>query len=663
VTAVTALPRLGIVVVSYGSSELLSTNLVATAAGCPDGVVVVVDNFSTRTERGAVTTLCEAQGWTLVAPADNLGFGGGVNLGAAAAFRGGAEAILILNPDATIDAESVDRLRSRVAADPLTLVSPVVRHPDGRVWFGGSDLHLRSGSLASTRRRATLRPGPVETWLSGACLLVSRRLWRLVGGFDERYFLYWEDVDLSHRVREAGGDLAVVEEATAVHDEGGTQQRSGAAKSDVYYYYNIRNRLLFAALRLDPATRARWALTCGPAAYEILLRGGRRQFARRGGQPLAAAARGTLAGLRLIARPPTAAAPTIPARSDARPLVVLQSFPRPRPTTNPYLVMLAEQLEADPDVELRVFSWRESLTGRYDVFHAHWPEILVSGQSPAKKAVRQLLFLTLVAKWRREGTAIVRTLHNVHPPQGISRREALLLRLFERETDLFIRINDSTSLPSGVASETVPHGHYRTWFEPYARPDPVPGRVAYVGLVRRYKGVDSLVEAFRQTDDRRLSLTVGGQPSSPELAQALSRRAAGDPRIRLDLRFLPDEELVAAVSQAELVVLPYRDMHNSGTALMSLSLGRPILVPDNAVNRRLRGEVGVAWVHLYAGPLTAAVLEETLTAVKQSPSAPPDLSRRDWGPAGPAHVAAYRRALALAGRRAATPAPAVVEAV
>ena len=101
--------------------------------------------------------------------------------------------------------------------------------------------------------------------------------------------------------------------------------------------------------------------------------------------------------------------------------VVLQSFPPPRSTTNPYVVMLADSLRALPTVEVRYFSWKTALLSRYDVFHAHWPEILASGRSPLRKLVRQALFVLLLLKLRITRTPAVRTLHNLHLPDGISR--------------------------------------------------------------------------------------------------------------------------------------------------------------------------------------------------------------------------------------------------
>lgn len=285
-------------VVNYGSHELLRANLGRVSADNPDLRVVVVDNFTTELELRAVDELCAEQGWRLIASPANLGFGGGNNLAATAAIADGSEHLLLLNPDARIDAASLQRLSEIVAADPMALVSPVIETAYGRTWFDGFDLHLERGRMRAARKR--LGTDRAELWLTGACLLVSRRLWEAIGGFDDRYFLYWEDLDLCRRAREAGASLAVVPEARAVHDEGGTQQPSGErARSETYYYYNIRNRLLFAAQHLPPADRRRWVRTAPAEAYQILLRGGRRQLLQSWA-PWRAAVRGTWDGLRLM---------------------------------------------------------------------------------------------------------------------------------------------------------------------------------------------------------------------------------------------------------------------------------------------------------------------------------------------------------------------------
>jgi beta-1,4-mannosyltransferase len=336
-----------------------------------------------------------------------------------------------------------------------------------------------------------------------------------------------------------------------------------------------------------------------------------------------------------------------------RSLVVLESFPRPRPTTNPYVVMLARSIE-EAGARVRYFSWPVALLGQYDVLHLHWPEALLAGRNPMKNLVRQLLYLVVLLRARLTRVPIVRTVHNLHLPSGISRRERLLLQLTERWTALRIRVNSSTELPAGSAFDTIVHGHYRDWFAEHTEPATVAGRLAFVGQIRNYKGLPKLIEAFGQTAGLPgadgLTLHVAGAPTARDLADQLRAQAAPDPRIRLRLDFLTDAELVREIGEAELVVLAYVEMHNSGGALAALSLGRPVLVPANEVNRRLAEEVGPGWVLCYDGLLRADHLLAALAELHAQGEratrelSAPDLSARGWGRVGADHVAAFHRA-------------------
>jgi len=237
--------------------------------------------------------------------------------------------------------------------------------------------------------------------------------------------------------------------------------------------------------------------------------------------------------------------------------------------------------------------------------------------------------------------------HNLELPQGISRREVALLRLLQRRTTLLISINTSTPL-GDRPQVTITHGHYRDWSRSYPPAAPVPGRVGYFGLIRRYKGVDTLLRAFGELSDHpELSLFIGGKASSRQLQAELTQLATSDPRVECTFAFLTDAELVRAATSSELVVLPYRDMHNSGGVLAALSLNRPVLVPENEVNRRLAQEVGPGWVHTYPDRLSGADLLRALDAVRDASRGCPDLSARDWDKAADQHLAAYRRAISL----------------
>jgi beta-1,4-mannosyltransferase len=328
-------------------------------------------------------------------------------------------------------------------------------------------------------------------------------------------------------------------------------------------------------------------------------------------------------------------------------LVVLQSVPDPKPTTNPYLVQLIRSLRAS-GVEVLTFSWRQALLGRYDLLHMHWPEILCRGNGRVRTLARQLALVVLVGRLAFTRTPIVRTLHNPTRHERTSLREDLLMQLVDRCTTCAIAISAKTAPLPGRPMVTIPHGHYRDHYSRFVLPESRRGRLAYVGLIRPYKGTEELISAFRGLPGGGRSLTVSGSPRTPELAAELTERAAGDNRITLELRYLSDAELVTRIGEAELVVLPYRDLHNSGVALAALSLGRPVLVPANEVTTDLAAEVGQGWVFSYAGELTSDALMAGLQALDATcRSAEPNLSRREWSTAGEAHMAAYTMALRL----------------
>lgn len=326
-------------------------------------------------------------------------------------------------------------------------------------------------------------------------------------------------------------------------------------------------------------------------------------------------------------------------------LTVLQSVPEPRATTNPYVVMLFEHLRS-AGVEVLPFSWRTALLGRYQVFHVHWPENLVRGRGALRTLARQVLILVLLLRLRVTRRPVVRTLHNVSRHEQVSRRETWVLGLVNRWTDRGIAINSATAPPAGVPVSVIPHGHYRDWFTVDPAVHPIPGRLAYVGLIRAYKGVESLLAAFRELNGPGLTLTVSGQPRTTELADELRRLSLGDDRIILDLSYISDAELAAKVAEAELVVLPYREMHNSGAALAALSMDRPVLVPANRVNEELAAEVGPGWVLSFSGDLTAQVIREALEILSEGERrGRPDLSGRGWSHAGERHREVYLQVL------------------
>lgn len=292
-------PRLGIVVVNYGSHRLLAENL-ADLSGQPGVHVVVVDNLHSELERAAIRRLAADCNWELVARPGNDGFGGGVNAGVARALDLGCTSLLVLNPDAQISPTCVQGLWEGAELHRGAVISPTLVTSTGAPYFSGCQVNLHSGRMRSSWS-GDGGGGVWRDWLTGACLAFHREAWKRVGGMDEDFFLYWEDVDFSLRCADVGLTLVVRGDLVAVHDEGGTQDRRGAAKSATYYFYNCRNRLLFASRHLSRSRQLRWLASTPRESWAILRRGGRRQLVQSS-QPLSATVRGSLDGIGLSLR-------------------------------------------------------------------------------------------------------------------------------------------------------------------------------------------------------------------------------------------------------------------------------------------------------------------------------------------------------------------------
>lgn len=177
---------------------------------------------------------------------DNLGFAGGCNRGIEHALKGNADYIWLLNNDALTRPETVSRLVEALEKNEKSGASAALVL-EGKV--EGVDLREVAGvgKINFWKAKTYLRPLPLDAskpecfWLSGSNLMLKTKALEKVGLFDERFFLYFEDVDLGYRLKQAGYDLILVE--TVVEHEGNASTPGGL--SLWRNYYHTRNRLLF----------------------------------------------------------------------------------------------------------------------------------------------------------------------------------------------------------------------------------------------------------------------------------------------------------------------------------------------------------------------------------------------------------------------------------
>jgi N-acetylglucosaminyl-diphospho-decaprenol L-rhamnosyltransferase len=234
--------RIGIVTVTYRSNDVLPSFLDSIAASSSERVeVVVVDNYPGEGSRAS--ELAEGAGARYVALPRNPGYGGGMNAGVAA-LPDAVQWVLITNPDVVLHPGVIDTLLNVALLDStIGAVGPAVVNPDGSVYPSARRVpSLRTGighalfvnlwrdnpwTQRYLQDSASIQPRDAG-WLSGACLLVRRDVFALLGGFDDGYFMYFEDVDFGYRLGKAGLRNRYEPGAVVTHVGGHTADRDSA---------------------------------------------------------------------------------------------------------------------------------------------------------------------------------------------------------------------------------------------------------------------------------------------------------------------------------------------------------------------------------------------------------------------------------------------------
>jgi GT2 family glycosyltransferase len=256
-------PAIAVVIVCHNSAAELAATLPALGRELRESdEVVVVDNASSDDSAATAARLLPRA--TVVRSEENVGFAGGCHLGTRASA---APLILLLNPDAVPQPDCLDELRAAAARHPgwgawqalVTLPGGATVNTSGNIvhWLGFG----WAGQLDEPV--AGVPPGDREVgFASGAALAVRRDAWDAMGGFDERYFMYCEDVDLCLRLRLAGWGVGAVPSARAEHDYAFT-------KGDYKWFYLERNRW-WTILGAYPGVVLAWAAP-GLVAFELAL--------------------------------------------------------------------------------------------------------------------------------------------------------------------------------------------------------------------------------------------------------------------------------------------------------------------------------------------------------------------------------------------------------
>ena len=325
-------------------------------------------------------------------------------------------------------------------------------------------------------------------------------------------------------------------------------------------------------------------------------------------------------------------------RFGQRPLRV-GSWPGPSYSDNPFVRIFCDAL-GQAGAEIVDVEAVSLAPDNLDILQIHWPEqVYWTNETEIKKEARAIKTLRAIRRLRKQGTKVVWLVHNLKPHDASRRRRAVwrfYSSMLARLVDGYLSLSPATLPAIAGAYPFSSHAKGLALRHP-AFPTPpltnraeareewnVPTRplvLSFVGHVRRYKGVESLITAASALGDL-CSVIVGGKAIDGDLEADIRRRSDDAGNAVLRLGRLSEAEFQGLVLASDYVVLPFVDVLHSGSVVYALSLGRPVLTPRRAYMEDLRNVIGAEWLHLYNGDLNADVLR----SLPPPPRGLPDLS-------------------------------------
>ncbi len=246
--------KVSVVILNYKSKDLILKCLKSVLNSDYKNLqITIVDNDSKDDLEAEVNKFPEV---LYIQNSQNLGYTGGNNIGIKKALDSEADYIFILNPDTTILKDTISKLVKGSEKYNAGIVTPKIYFDQSRtIWYAGKIIDLNN-VLASHIGVDQEDQGQFDKDLdildvTGAAMLIKREVFERIGLFDERYFLYYEESDLSFRAKKANFKLMYIYSAVVYHKNA----QSTGLGSPLQDYFITRNRMLFASKFLPLRTR------------------------------------------------------------------------------------------------------------------------------------------------------------------------------------------------------------------------------------------------------------------------------------------------------------------------------------------------------------------------------------------------------------------------
>lgn len=265
----------------------------------------------------------------------------------------------------------------------------------------------------------------------------------------------------------------------------------------------------------------------------------------------------------------------------------------PQSTKNPYQSLMAAGCRLHGALPFGITDGLRGLVravcaSKGDILHLHWIDGPIGTHGLLGSIVRLGVFHASMVMWRLRGRRIVWTVHNLvnheRKRPWVDRAHGCLVGLEARWVLVHglsvVPLVARTFLVKQEKIRVIPHGNYDGIVKPHPHRQRGSSAVRFLffGAVRPYKGVVELIETFARLQGPH-ELRIIGAPNQHGLRREIERSARFDARIQVTLDFIADQELERLLAWCDVVVLPYRSVFTSGSLLMAMTAGRPVIAP------------------------------------------------------------------------------------
>lgn len=231
---------------------------------------------------------------------------------------------------------------------------------------------------------------------------------------------------------------------------------------------------------------------------------------------------------------------------------------------------------------------------RPDILHIHWPDPFMVANNKFVTTIKSTGFICELLLLKLFGVKIVWTVHNIMGHEDRSEYQSLFTRVMVRLTNKLISHCPSANVEivktygKDLSITVVQHGNYIRQYKNEMTSLQARNKLGldkediiflHFGYIRPYKGISELIDAFKMLDNQRAKLLIVGKPFDDKVVTDMYNDCRCDSRIRNILEFIPDDDIQIYMNAADVVVLPYKDVLTSGTVILSMSFGRPIVAP------------------------------------------------------------------------------------